>query len=282
MNGVDAVAVATPPTGAPSRAPRARLPRCAAEAYRPLSEYALERDDKTNGNGEPRISALLARLLDARARRSRAAACRRTRPTGTRTPSSAARPARSSRASSSPSGSRRTSPRCPPAIEGINKGHMAPARNIASAAGAPVELAREVGDHMVSVGSINIETAQAYLRAHRLWPHAQTDANGRDAAGTDSQPPSSLLVRLTVPRPWSAPSSTRPSRHLASGRRTSPSARGRAPTDPWPAAGRLRRRWRPRSRRERVRGQLPARSWATRARPRWRRCSPSSTASGCR
>jgi hypothetical protein len=203
MNGVDAVAVATGQDWrAIESAAHAFAAVRSARGYGPLSEYALERDAETSGNGAPRISALLARLEMPVPVGTKGGSLQ-THPAYRHTHAILGRPTCAELACVivSVGLAQNFAALRALAIEGINKGHMAlHARNIASAAGAPVELAREVGDHMVSVGSINIETAQAYLRAHRLWPRAETDANGRDANGRDAAPPSSLLVRLTVPR----------------------------------------------------------------------------------
>jgi len=55
------------------------------------------------------------------------------------------------------------------ATEGIQRGHMSlHARNIAIGAGAPPHAIAEVTSYMVSSRRINVEAAQAYLKAHEL------------------------------------------------------------------------------------------------------------------
>eukprot|EP00941_MAST-03F_sp_MAST-3F-sp1_P006360 g6360.t1 len=89
------------------------------------------------------------------------------------------------------------------AIEGINKGHMAlHARNIATAAGAPPQLAREVGEYMRSKGTISVEVAQEYLRMHQLngaLSNATAAANAAARVANTKAAPSTLYVSLELP-----------------------------------------------------------------------------------
>lgn len=64
------------------------------------------------------------------------------------------------------------------AIEGIQKGHMnLHAKNIAVSAGVPPNLIKEVVTFMKSKGSINIETAQDYMRAHQMYISTSKNKN---------------------------------------------------------------------------------------------------------
>ncbi|RHY33388.1 hypothetical protein DYB32_001677 [Aphanomyces invadans] len=83
------------------------------------------------------------------------------------------------------------------AITGINQGHMAlHARNIAVAAGAPNELVTELCAYMLARGSINVETAKAYLKAHAVYHDIiQSDAPQLEK----KRQPSMLYVEINVP-----------------------------------------------------------------------------------
>ena len=66
------------------------------------------------------------------------------------------------------------------AIEGIQKGHMnLHAKNIAVSAGVPPNLIKEVVTFMKSKGSITIETAQDYMKAHQIYISTSKNKKGQ-------------------------------------------------------------------------------------------------------
>ena len=67
------------------------------------------------------------------------------------------------------------------AIEGIQKGHMnLHAKNIAISAGVPPHLIKEVVAFMKSKGSIDIATAENYMKAHQVYEITSKNGNMKE------------------------------------------------------------------------------------------------------